>query len=414
MPGSPKVKLEQGEFEGAVEDGVIIFRGIPYASAGRFEKPAGPPSHSGVQSARARGAICPQAPSRLRIVMGPEPAATMAEACHNVSVFTKSLSRRMPVMVWIHGGAYITGGGEDNWYDGDKLAKDEDVVVVSMTYRLGAFGYLHMPDRAATNLGLLDQIAALTWVRDNIARFGGDPNNITVFGQSAGAHSIVFLIEAAPALLRRAIIQSCPADFELTPRQAQAVRGLFQQKLNGDVDRVSPEELVRAQLETMAASTIQIPFSPLRPPSEIQRGVTPHDVMIVHTHDDAAPFVALRAMARNRRFGGVVTRLLARLMTARVFGTPAHKLARRYRREGKRVARYEVMWRPKGAPLGATHCVELPLLLGDESAWCDAPMLGAEHWRDIEPLGRELRRQWAAFARTGAQPSSSQILKQLG
>ncbi|HEX4183397.1 MAG TPA: hypothetical protein VHY34_09065, partial [Caulobacteraceae bacterium] len=218
----------------------------------------------------------------------------------------------------------------------------------------------------------------------------------------------------APALLRRAIIQSCPADFELTPRQAQDVRGLFLQKLNGDIDQVSPEEIVRAQLETMAATKIQIPFSPISPREEIQRDVVPHDILIVHTHDDAAPFVALREMARNRRYGGVVTKLFARLMTARVFGTPANKLARRYRREGKRVAQYEVMWRPKGAPLGATHCVELPLLLGDESAWREAPMLGVEHWRDIEPLGRELRRQWAAFARNGAHPSSSRILRQLG
>ncbi|MBI3864220.1 MAG: carboxylesterase family protein, partial [Planctomycetia bacterium] len=169
-----------------------------------------------IRDATRPAAICPQAPSRLSFAMG-DLADTQDEDCLTLTVWTPSAggARRpvpLPVLVWLHGGAYVSGGGALDWYSGARLAREGDLVVVGVNYRLGALGWLHHRDLCAGNLGLLDQHAALEWVRDNIAAFGGDPGNVTLWGQSAGAQSIALLLMRASSrgLFRRAILQSAP------------------------------------------------------------------------------------------------------------------------------------------------------------------------------------------------------------
>ncbi|MEV7414455.1 carboxylesterase family protein [Streptomyces sp. NPDC089919] len=222
MVTAVEVRTRQGTVRGTTRDGVAAFRGIPYAAPPvgdlLFAAPAPAAPWDGVREATAFGPTAPKAPYE-------EPFATLlpdpvvpGDGCLNLNVWTPDPApgARLPVMVWIHGGALTRGSSAVPVYDGSAFARD-GVVLVSLNYRLGAAGYGLFPD-AVPNRGLLDQIAALEWVRENIERFGGDPDRVTVFGESAGAISIGALLAAPPArgLFRQAVLQSGAP--EATPR----------------------------------------------------------------------------------------------------------------------------------------------------------------------------------------------------
>ena len=202
----PVVEVAQGKLLGSRIGRLFAFRGVPYAIADRFGPPQPVPALTGIREAVRPGPICPQLPSRLEIIMGPpKQRRQMSEACQVLSIFSPDLNGKRPVMAWLHGGAYVTGGGEEGWYDASRLADEGDIVTVTISYRLGAFGYLYTDELGAPNVGLQDQKVALQWIRENIAQFGGDPETITVFGQSAGAHSIASLLATSERpLFRRA------------------------------------------------------------------------------------------------------------------------------------------------------------------------------------------------------------------
>src|SRR5262249_54860998 len=178
----------------ADDDGALLHvRGIRYGRAARFAAPQAMTPWFDVLDATARGPACPQLPSRLEFVTGRViDDLPMSEDCQGLSVTAPSDADGLPVMVWFHGGAYVTGGGEAPKYDADELARGGRVVVVRVSYRLGVLGYLS--PSGVDNLGLRDQVLALQWVHDNIAAFGGDPNKVTVFGQSAGGDSVFSLL----------------------------------------------------------------------------------------------------------------------------------------------------------------------------------------------------------------------------
>ena len=203
-----------GRVEGSVEDGLRVFRGIPYAAPPvgelRFRAPQPHPGWEGVRAAREFGPIAPQhANAALDQMMGGIPQ-TQSEDCLFLNIWTPALdAQRRPVMLWIHGGGLTIGSGSETYYTGAQLASRE-VVLVTINYRLGALGFLHAPALGASNFGLRDQVAALQWVRENIANFGGDPGNVTIFGESAGGLSVASLM-ASPrtdGLFQRAIVQS--------------------------------------------------------------------------------------------------------------------------------------------------------------------------------------------------------------
>lgn len=395
-------------------DGLVRARGIPYGRAARFQ-PAEPASWPGVLDATRSGAACPQRPSRLAFVTGAVlDGLSVSEDCLVVTVTAPADAAGLPVMVWFHGGAYVAGSGESAKYDAGRLVRDGDVVVVNVSYRLGIFGYLAPPDAGGPdNLGLQDQILALRWVRDNIAAFGGDPANVTAFGQSAGGHSVwsLMLSDAARGLFHRAIVQSAPLGLSGDREAlAQGMRAAMATALGGvDPADATTEQLLLAEADAVAAAQpfgmlSGMPFAPL-----LGRAPLPHaadvagriadaagriELLVGYTRDDAAPFVAMFGQAA----GGEATAGLTELQ----FGAPAEELANTWTGHGGSAVAYRFDWAPAQAPLGACHCMELPFLFASTPAWADAEMLGPARTID-EELGLELRTRWTQFAHRGAE-----------
>ena len=272
----PMVGLTTGIVRGRLEDDVAVFRGMPFArspvGALRLAAPAPVPAWDGVRDALAFGPPPPQ--SR---VMGAPDARDGDDDWLTVNVWSPDLgSARLPVMVWIHGGGYVYGWSGDPLFDGATLTRD-GVVMVTFNYRLSAEGFGHF-DGAPANRGLLDQVALLRWVQDNIAAFGGDPGRVTVFGESAGAGFIAALMTMprASGLFHRAIAQSVPGLCFAPPVAtdiAAAVAGVVGvQPSASELARLAPSRLNDADevARTMAttsrwgeAAYLRSPFAPV-------------------------------------------------------------------------------------------------------------------------------------------------------
>jgi para-nitrobenzyl esterase len=423
---SPTIAIASGSLSGVCIGEVVHYRNIPYARAARFCAPEPAAPWQGTRDASQHGPICPQLRPAIVAVIGVPSAAEQDEACLSLSVAVPAdVSAPRPVMVWLHGGAYIVGASSYEWYRPDVLVREGGVVVVNVNYRLGAFGYLHMPGVAPANLGLLDQLAALRWVRENIAAFGGDPSQVTLFGESAGAHSIVALMATPDArgLFRRAIAQSphLGVGFVSQERALHVAHTLQRCLKGGDLRRAPSADLLVAQrlmqveLAGPAGLNAAPPFGPIAglaplPPSPendpcraaLHRDV---DLVIGSTRDEILAYFALNprlvALRRVPLVGARWHAALVRTWTERVFGRPVRRLAdARAQAGGARIYLYEFEWAPVAAPFGSCHAIDLPFTFGSD-AWRDAPMLAGTPWDVIDRLGRELRTAWTHFARTG-------------
>jgi para-nitrobenzyl esterase len=219
---APEAQTRAGRVRGILSDGIACFKGIRYgadtAGAGRFQPPRPPKPWRGVRDAVAFSPMCPQVITpRATINASWTYDTEMSEDCLALNLWTPALRdhRKRPVMVWFHGGGFANLSGSRNVFDGTRLARKGDVVVVTLNHRLNAFGYLYLGQLApgfadSGNAGLLDLVAALRWVRDNIAEFGGDPGNVTIFGQSGGGAKVscVMAMPEAQGLFHRAVVQS--------------------------------------------------------------------------------------------------------------------------------------------------------------------------------------------------------------
>jgi para-nitrobenzyl esterase len=230
--GRQMVETRDGAVRGFVENGVQVFKGIPYgrstAGAGRFMPPEPPIPWTGVRETVALGPSAPAAfgvaaetmnnPDIIAMIEGAAEYVPSSEDCLVLNVWTPGTdpNAKRPVMVWCHGGGFFAGSGGGKWNDGTNLAAHGDVVVVSFNHRLNILGFLYLAELAggrypdSGNVGMLDVVAALEWVRDNISAFGGDPGNVTVFGQSGGGFKISTLMAmpVAQGLFQKAIVQS--------------------------------------------------------------------------------------------------------------------------------------------------------------------------------------------------------------
>ncbi len=437
-----------GDLEGTAEGDVVAFRGVRYAEspAGelRFRAPVPVRAWNGLRAAKIDGPIAPQGPSRLRMAMG-DFSRPMDEDCLTLTIWTPATdAKARPVLLWLHGGAWQSGAGSLGWYDGATLAREGDIVVVGVNYRLGALGYLHHPAVGEPNPGSLDQIAALRWVRAHIAGFGGDPARVTMAGQSAGASSIGRLImdEEARPLFRAAILQS--GSFgrpPLTQADAATTAEAFMRELGIDPQAAdAPSRLraapVAALLQAQSGLARQMarfgetnpPFMPVLPRTMSQRdllmaiatsargmpaliGATREEVHAFYAADPAmqdppgekvaARFAELGAdlaIWRARRPAGSAMDLLADLASERTFIRPTWQLAAALAQAGSEVFAYRFDWAPQGSPFRACHCVELPFVFGTFPAW-DAPMLRGGDAASMAALSARMRRSWTGFVR---------------
>lgn len=230
--GEPIVETASGKVQGYLEEGVKVFKGIPYgastAGQGRFRAPKPPQPWAGVKQAIAYGPPSPQGrpasmpapppppPGSPPPLINNSPTGAQSEDCLVLNVWSKELTGRKPVMVWLHGGGFSTGAGSSTWYDGVRMATKQDVVVVTINHRLNVFGYLYLDDISkgayadSATAGMLDCVLALQWVKQNIERFGGDPNRVLIFGESGGARKTSSMMAIVPAqgLFHRAVAQS--------------------------------------------------------------------------------------------------------------------------------------------------------------------------------------------------------------
>jgi para-nitrobenzyl esterase len=363
------------------------FLGIPYATAERFEAPVPPKPWTGVRDALEAGPAAPQPPSRLERALGPMPLP-QSEDCLSLNVFTPSTTGRRPVLVWIHGGGFSSGSGGQVWYTGTRLAREADAVVVTLNYRLGVLGFLAL-DGVPPNLGLADQLAALGWVRDNIAAFGGDPAEVTLGGQSAGAQSALALWSAprARGLVKRIALQSTPLGMRpSTWDEARQNALLLQEELGADIHTAPTEKILEAQLKVAARKPgIEPPFQLVADgdlvAADLVEAAPPGPALISWTREELRAFVPDAPQEAIEKTNGFF-----------FDDTLAAKLD---------AFAYRFDWQAPGNRFGACHCLDIPFLFGTHDVWA-APML------EGAPKGLEnetgLREVWAAFLH-GKRPS---------
>ena len=445
----PTVETTSGTLAGTDHAGLLRFAGIPYAAppvgARRFLPPAPPESWTGVRSAEHFGPVVPQLPSPLDAALGAEPPQQDEADSLLLNVWTPGLEGSRPVMVWIHGGAFLNGAGSFPLYDGAHLAATGDVVVVTINYRLGAFGFLHLEDIAgevASGSGLagtLDQVAALEWVRDNIAAFGGDPANVTIFGESAGAMSVNTLLglPAAQGLFHKAIAQSGGANFCREAVDAAVIAKDFLAHAGvatlDELQALPTQAILDAQAAMLQSGRLDMPFTPVvdgthlpqQPLEALRDGHGDVPVLIGTTRDEFSLFLMLdmnlfsvdaaRVVAEARgvfgedaealidtyernRPGAKGSDLLVAFMTDHIFRIPVIRVAETQAEQGRDAFMYWFTYESQVVDfLKACHALELPFVFGT----LDAGAMLTGSGDDRQPLSDAMVEAWVRFARTG-------------
>ncbi len=449
----PVVRTAAGQVRGRVDAaGIAVFRGIPFASppvgALRFQRPHPAAPWDGIREAAAFGPPPPQSTLALATPPAPEEGRDPQDWL-TVNVFSPALgaAAKNPVMVWIYGGGYRAGASSLPGFDGTALA-GQNVVVVTFNHRIGVEGYAQLPGVPA-NRALLDQVAALRWVRENIAEFGGDPGRVTVFGESAGAGAVAALLvmPTATGLFHRAIAQSVPATFfspalaaDVTaaiaaraglPPTAAAFAAADPAFLAAASDAVTPAD--HAGRWGPVAHT-SVPFSPVvdgevlpaAPWRAIAAG-TGRDVDLIagHTRDEfrlLAGAAGIRGlvtpeMAANA-LNGLVTSgdgekayrvaypdadpetLFELVNSDWLFRMPSLHLAQAHAAAGGKTFLYEVGYPATNHGLGACHAIDVPLVFGDYRG-LGAMLFGTPTPQGALAVGNLMREQWAAFAADG-------------
>ena len=455
MADSIVVETRAGALRGFIEDGVASFRNVPYALPPvgelRFEPPQALESWSGIRDATQHGVLPPQRPSRLARVLG-DYELSYGEDCLHLNIAAPSASDgKRPVLVWVHGGAFVTGGNSIPWYDGSSFARDHGIVFVGVNYRLGALGFLNADGVSPANLGLRDQHAALRWVQENIEVFGGDPNQVTLVGQSAGAISAFALLarDDSDSLFHRAILQSgrlsALGDVETARSAGEAF--VSASNLNPSQLRHMPlEALLDLQVAQMRAGASEFaktltPFWPCAdgefiPTNTVAAAVgnaRNKPIMIGWTRDEMAAFFADNEQilnggsadvqaalerewgenwregedfARTRTPGGGQDQRLDAAINECMFAGSSVMFAEQLMQTNPAWL-YRFDWAAPGNPFGACHCMELPFVFNNADQW-NPPMLRGSDPARVLPLSEVVQATWATFVKTG-DPNNSRL-----
>jgi para-nitrobenzyl esterase len=453
------VQTKQGTLRGRLINGIRIFKGVPYAAAptgpNHLMPPERPPAWEGVRDASEFGPKPPQTPTPAQVSeMLPETPGS-GDNCLTLNIWAPlAQGGRRPVMVWIPGGMYeFHATGTSPLYDGYSFARD-GVICVTINYRVGAEGFLYLGD-AVANCGLLDQIAALQWVRENIANFGGDSGNVTIFGESAGALSVATLLAMprAQGLFRRAIVQSGGGHHVSQAATAKRIGDRLAEKLGVDARRdavaaLPTERLLEAQLsmriDLMTQSDPEfwgevslsgLPWQPVtdgdtlpgRPIDRVALGASADVDLLIGTnveenrlflvpggeidritHKALAEMVAAYGLPVEPTIDNysrhhpntTAGELMAAVQTDWYWRLPAIRLADAHALQGRgRTFMYEFAWRSPqfGGRLGACHALEIPFVF-DTLGPASAPLAGPN---PPQQLADAMHRAWVAFATHG-------------
>ncbi len=439
------VETQYGRVQGISDGAIGVWKGIPFAQPPvgplRFHAPQRPLPWTGVRDATSFGSIAAQSNETMGFFAAiPE---VSSEDCLFLNIWSPGADdKRRPVLFWIHGGAFVGGSGSTGWYDGKAFASNGDVVVVTINYRLGALGFLHLADIEgadegfSSNCGLLDQIAALEWVHDNIAAFGGDPQNITIFGESAGAMSIGTLLAMpqAKGLYQRAILQSGASH---TIHEAEKATGITR-ALMAALDVQQAKDLLTVPLERLLEIQGKIsvpggglPFEPVidgktlpqRPIDAIANGAADGIELLIGTNRDEMRLFTLmdpgeavfKMPLLERMFGDKAEHVAAvyeadagsredawiDILTDRTFRLPAIILAERAVERGVRVWMYRFDWPSQefGGQLKACHALEVPFVWNNLEKPGVAMLTGDAPVR--QKIAEAMHEAWIAFACTG-------------
>lgn len=442
------VETVYGKVRGKKEGNIYVWKGVPYAKPPignlRFQPPQEPVPWEGVRDASSFSPICPQPESSIMGFLGTE-KEKMSENCLHLNIWSPSPDNsRRPVLVWIHGGAFLYGSGSNSWYNGSSFASLGNVVVVTVNYRLGPFGFLYLggiggDDYALSgNCGLLDQIQALKWIKENISSFGGDPDNVTIFGESAGAMSIGALLGMpdAKGLFQQAILQSGAASHAIPKEKADHIARKILASLNINETNLSSlidlpaSDLVKASLTVPMMSLspvidgISLPKSPL---TAIGEGSAKDVAVLIGTNKDEytlftnfdpnwknADDQAAAALFEKhfRPDWDIIANeyklskdlnvdIFNHLMTMKLFVYPAVKLAENQTKQGGKVWVYRFDWESAayGGALKSAHALEIPFVWNTLNA--PQTKLFTGQAPNLEKMASIMHNTWIAFAKSG-------------
>ncbi|BDG37411.1 carboxylesterase/lipase family protein [Saccharococcus caldoxylosilyticus] len=458
------VETRYGKLQGGKNESVYYWKGVPYAKAPvgelRFQPPQPPEPWTGVRDVTTFGAVAMQ-PAGLLFggVLG-RTTEPRSEDCLFLNIWSPGADgKKRPVMVWIHGGAFLFGSGSTPWYDGTAFAANGDVVVVTINYRLNVFGFLHLADlfgedyAASGNCGILDQIAALRWVQENIEAFGGDPKQVTIFGESAGAASVGTLLAMpeAKGLFQQAILQSGSGALLLksaAKATAMAEKILHQAGIRpGDRDRlltIPAEKLLQAALslgpQVSYGPVIDGKTLPNHPIEALKEGAARDISMIIGVTKDEYNLFTLTdpswtALSEqellkriNKEVGPVprevvdyylhqgdeaepIWQKLLRIMTYRVFTNGMLRTADYQVEQGVNVWMYRFDYETPimGGKLKACHALELPFVFGNLHQPGITNFTGG--WPEREQISKQMHDAWISFARNG-NPNHDQLTEE--
>lgn len=440
------VTTRYGKVEGKQAEGISVWKGIPYAKPPvgelRFQPPQQLEAWQGVHDATQYGPAAIQTPSEITDFLGNR-TGEMSEDCLHLNIWSpKADEKKRPVLVWIHGGAFANGSGTSPGYNGTSFTSEGDIVVVTINYRLGVLGFLHLGElggkeyASSGNCGILDQIAALQWIKENIEAFGGNPNDITVFGESAGAMSIGILLgmPSAKGLFNKAILQSGAARNILSKEKATHIAKKVIADLEIGTDDISRLKELSAEALLKAAKDIpKMAFGPIidgitipeHPEQAISNGSAKDvSILIGTTKDEYRLFTFFdpkwsevdeeavkRRLERmlgptwpkvsNYLLGKELTQTLFEdTMTFDMFTYPAIWLAEQQVKQGAPVWMYRFDWETPilNGGLKSCHALEIPFVWNGINEPDVVDLLGDS---PDQSVADQMHKAWIAFARTG-------------
>lgn len=410
---------------------VLKATNIPYATAKRYELPSPVEKLPPLSDSQKASPACPQEKRPFfSSVFGIDllDMAIQSEDCLNLSVTRPNNDLdSLPVMIWIHGGSYISGAGDAVIFDPTVLVNSQNVIVVNVTYRLGLLGFLGGYNDIPANLGYLDILEAIKWVNKNISSFGGNPDNVTLFGQSAGGEAIaqMMLIEESRGLFKNVIIQSAPLGLifdrkhmiqdmievaKEIPREADIDTVLSRQN---DVLAAASEYGLKAAMP-FGNNYGKYPFPNEEDVDKIwQERAKEINILIGYTKKETTFFVPFipkfKKIANTPIVGGLLKNLVVNATTKKVYKKGAEKLAKNCTTDSNNVYSYEIIWGSKTNGFGATHTIDLPLLFGDGSIWKNAKLVEGINAKEIAESQLKVCALWAKFARTGTLEQKEKI-----